>query len=116
MRLGAVARGWWQGLFGLALPLSLVTSLVPLRLKQDTLEHADKLMHVGAFAGLSVLACLAWPGRLRIVAVGLLAYGVLIEVLQSYFPPRTASLADVVADAVGIALGIWLTRRLLDRA
>jgi VanZ family protein len=45
-----------------------------------------------------------------LVATGLLAYGALIEVAQMFVPGRTASLADVVADAVGIALGLVLAR------
>jgi VanZ family protein len=49
---------------------------------------------------------------------GLLAYGVLIELLQSRIPGRSAEAADVLADAIGIALGLsayalvaWWTRR-----
>ncbi len=116
MRLSAIARGWWQGLFVLVLPVTLVVALLPLRLRHDTFEHTDKLMHVGAFMGLAVLAALAWPGRQRVVFTGLIAYGVLVEVLQSFFPPRAASMADVVADGLGIALGLllssWLFKRL----
>ena len=42
---------------------------------------------------------------------GLLAYGALIEVLQSFTPNRSADWRDLVADAVGLALG-WGAGRL----
>ena len=43
-----------------------------------------------------------WP---RLVAV-LLAYGIGIEIAQSFIPSRDADWHDVVADSVGIALGL----------
>jgi len=78
---------------------------------------ADKLDHVAAFFALAFTAALGW-GRLRATGFGLLAYGVLIELLQSRIPGRSAELTDVVADAIGIALGLaafalvaWWARR-----
>jgi VanZ family protein len=38
----------------------------------------------------------------------LLAYGALIEVLQSFTPTRSAEWADLLADSAGIALGLLL--------
>ncbi|HJV69354.1 hypothetical protein [Ideonella sp.] len=40
--------------------------------------------------------------------MALLAFGVGIELLQALTPYRESSLADVLADAVGIAAGRWL--------
>jgi VanZ family protein len=78
---------------------------------------ADKLDHVAAFFALAFAAALGW-GRLGATFFGLLAYGVLIELLQSRIPGRSAEAADVLADAIGIALGLsayalvaWWTRR-----
>ncbi len=74
--------------------------------------HSDKVMHVLYFGGLWVLArragfVAAWP-----LALTLLGYGVFIEVAQALAPTgRSASLSDVAADGVGIALAWWLTRR-----
>jgi VanZ family protein len=68
----------------------------------------DKVAHAAAFATFAV-----WFGGLvesRLmwrVALALLAYGVLIEVLQSLVPYRSADSQDLAADAVGILLG-WL--------
>lgn len=76
----------------------------------------DKLQHVLAFFTLATVASLAWPPRAwqeGRVAFGLLMYGLLIELVQTQLPTRTASAADVLADAVGIALGLLLARQLL---
>ena len=67
----------------------------------------DKLDHLAAFAALAVAAVLG-GGRPWWAFFGLLAYGVLIELLQSQIPGRTAEAADVLADALGIALGLGL--------
>ncbi|MFG6490251.1 VanZ family protein [Roseateles sp. BYS78W] len=69
----------------------------------------DKANHALAFASLAFSAVWAfwqqprlWP---RLVAV-LLAYGIGIEIAQSFIPSRDADWHDVVADSVGIALGL----------
>ncbi len=77
----------------------------------------DKFDHLAAFAALAVAAVLGWRRPIW-TFLGLLAYGVLIELVQSQIPGRTAEAADVAADALGIALGLvgvalagWWTRR-----
>ncbi|GAB2547695.1 VanZ family protein [Brachybacterium huguangmaarense] len=79
---------------------------------------ADKLVHVGVFA-LTVWAIgrvLAPRRRFPIgwVALGALAHAVLVEAIQgALLPGRSASPGDVVADAIGIALGVtaWWAER-----
>ena len=74
----------------------------------------DKLDHFAAFGSLSCMAALGWGwARWRAVAAALVAYGVLIEWVQSFIPSRTAELADLLADGVGIALGLFALRCLL---
>ena len=69
----------------------------------------DKANHLLAFATLAFVSVWAlWP-RPRLwgwLVLALLAYGVGIEVAQSFVPPREADWQDVVADGVGIALGL----------
>jgi VanZ family protein len=65
----------------------------------------DKLNHVLAFGALSLLIDWSFP-RSRFAAAkiaALLAYGVLIEVVQYFLPTREASSLDLLADGVGIA-------------
>jgi len=68
-------------------------------------EHIyDKARHAAAFSVLAGLTDFAFPrstfGRDKIVC--LLAYGVMIEVVQHFLPYRTAEVLDVVADGVGV--------------
>lgn len=74
----------------------------------------DKGNHVLGFAVLGLLGQRAWPGRTAIVLTGLLAYGGLIELLQSFTPDRVAEAADLLADWVGLLLGAGLAF-LLDK-
>lgn len=68
----------------------------------------DKANHALAFAVMLVSGRLAWPPRPWTVALGLLGYGLLIELVQSHVPGREASALDVIADAAGIAIGAAL--------
>lgn len=67
----------------------------------------DKVNHLIAFAELTVLARLGWP-RVRAIwfVPALIGFGFLIEGIQSQLPYREFSLADVAADAAGIAIGL----------
>jgi VanZ family protein len=52
------------------------------------------------------------------VALGLLAFGVFIELVQSQIPGRDAEAMDVVADSIGILGGLllaWLLQRRATR-
>lgn len=67
----------------------------------------DKLNHVLAFLQLTIVTRLAWPGLGRFwIASGLIAFGVSIEIVQAQLPYRTFAVADIVADAAGIAVGL----------
>lgn len=73
----------------------------------------DKSNHLLAFAVLAFTAELAfWPRPRRrwFTGLGLLAYGALIELVQSQIPQRSGEWPDLLADAVGILLGQWLVR------
>jgi len=67
----------------------------------------DKIEHLLAFFVLTVLARMGWPRRGWITSIALLTYGIGIELVQgSAALGRTASAADVVADLIGISLGL----------
>src|SRR2546422_204746 len=70
------------------------------------LEHVpDKVNHLAAFFALAFAADFSFPNmeyRWK-KAVPLLAYGLLIEVIQHYLPYRTFELLDLLADGVGLA-------------
>lgn len=71
----------------------------------------DKSNHLLAFAVLAWLGCKAFPQRVAVALLGLLAYGALIEILQSFTPTRSAEWLDLLADSLGILVGwgvAWL--------
>jgi VanZ family protein len=91
-------------------------------------RFSDKLAHFLAYALLGLLiaarapirerrvgrgaaARIDWPGA----AIGIL-YGVSDEIHQLYVPMRLFSLADIAADALGVAAGVtaarWAWRRM----
>ncbi|MCP5223365.1 MAG: VanZ family protein [Zoogloeaceae bacterium] len=101
--------------FWAALVAVLVLSLAPVPAGHMMFSWQDKLEHVLAFFALGVLARLGWPGRTAMLVIGLLAYGGLIEVAQSFTTYRMGDAADWLADALGIGLamlfGAWRWRR-----
>lgn len=71
----------------------------------------DKANHFTAFGTLAFIGLQglrAGPGRRWIVLAMLLAYGVLIELVQSQIPGRDAEAMDVVADMIGAVIGVGL--------
>jgi VanZ family protein len=77
------------------------------------LDNADKLYHFLAFAGLSFLLAWAipsgyWPLSRNILLAATIAFGyaVIDELTQQFVPGRTCDVWDVVADSVGIVLGL----------
>ena len=69
--------------------------------------HVDKWLHAIAFVVLAVwFAGQYRPGSYWRIAVGLLAFGVLIEACQRMVTYRSADWLDIAADAAGIAVGL----------
>jgi len=109
------ARSWlpkpgaavWSWLLALAMLVLLVLSLAPASLALPTTGW-DKANHALGFAVLGLLGQWAWPGRTPVVLTALLAYGGLIELLQSFTPDRTPEAVDLLADWVGLLLGAGL--------
>ena len=81
----------------------------------------DKLLHAIVFGILGFLVVGALTGTMRprhislpwLAVLLVIAYGVLDEFHQHYVPGRTPDVYDVMADAAGGMLGIWLFWRFL---
>lgn len=101
----------WRLAFAVALLAVLTLSLVPSSPESLTTGW-DKTNHLLGFCLLAVLGCWSYPQRIPTVMLGLLAYGALIEGLQSLTPYRLAEWGDWLADALGLLLG-WVLVRLL---
>ena len=97
-------------LFSLCAFAVLVLALLPPGVPEPTTGW-DKTNHLLAFGVLAMLGVRAWPGRVWQVAVALIGYGGLIEFLQSLTSYREPAWLDVLADALGIAVGLMLSYR-----
>ncbi|MBB5203643.1 VanZ family protein [Inhella inkyongensis] len=71
----------------------------------------DKANHLLAFAALGACSRWAWPrAPWLLLALALLAYGGLIELLQTQLPPRSGEWVDLLADGLGALLGLGLAQ------
>ena len=68
------------------------------------IPHFDKLNHVIAFFWLSFLYCFGWSHAWWFRALVMFSIGFAIEAIQYFIPYRSASSADLIADAIGILL------------
>ena len=73
------------------------------------IENIDKLIHILMYASLSFAIVTETkfknkPIYLFFIFIISTIFGGAIEILQNYFPPRTASWGDFAADAIGSAL------------
>ena len=75
----------------------------------------DKSNHLLAFAALALSGRRAFAASRAagaFVPGALLAYGALIELLQTLVPNRSGEWGDFAADVVGVALGLLLAQAL----
>ncbi|WP_404379902.1 hypothetical protein [Caenispirillum salinarum] len=76
----------------------------------------DKVLHLAAYAWLTALAVVALGGDraawFRWVGVGLMTFGVWIEMIQARLPFHTGSVVDAAANGAGILLVLWIAGRL----
>jgi NADH:ubiquinone oxidoreductase subunit 4 (subunit M) len=99
----------WLTLGWVFVALALVACLVPGGVP-GTAGVNDKFMHVIGYLALTIWFTGMYPrSRYAVIALSLLAMGVLVEVLQGAMRMgRVAEVADVYADAAGIAVGLLL--------
>jgi VanZ family protein len=102
----------WKIAGALILLIILAAAMAPAILpwlvgREPSVPNVDKWAHGIAFAMLALWftgqyarSSYAW------IAIMLLLYGLLIEVVQSFVPYRSAELADLVADGAGICVGL----------
>lgn len=102
----------WRGIGRVLLLLALAAALLPAPSGMGRIEFGDKILHAGAFAFLMLwYAQIYADGRdRRRLALGLIAFGAAIEVLQGLVPYRSADIWDLLADSVGVAVGALLAQ------
>ena len=80
-------------------------------------QVSDIILHASAFTYLTAALWFAHHGGDRgwKPAAWMLAYGIAIELIQSFEPTRDAELKDLLVDVVGITLGLALYRWVVSR-
>ena len=75
----------------------------------------DLLVHVTVFAAVALTACWAGVGA-RTVGLVLAVEALVSEGVQAlWLPGRTGDVTDLLADAVGVAVGLWAASALARR-
>ncbi len=113
-----ITKSFWKS-FLIIFTISYLSFASPSTFKEiPTFENEDKLVHLLMYFGLSVVLIFDFRrtginnrNLLAFVLVCLIfpvVFGGSIELIQeNFFPPRTASWFDWVADIIGVLLG-WL--------
>lgn len=114
-RLERLIPGWMKALsFWVVLTGVVVLSLMPVaHLPPLAFDVWDKAQHAFGFAVLTLLGLWAYPGRMRQLLAGLLLLGALIELAQGASGWRHGDWLDLLADAIGVVLGlmVWAVYR-----
>jgi VanZ family protein len=117
MQMPGHGRTGFRLLLGVALLCTTWLSLSPQPAALPDIPIADKWAHLGTYLALALLLDLGWPERRFGFAKWgmLLFYGIAIELLQSQIPNRHASLGDMIANGLGMALYVFALAPLLAR-
>lgn len=112
-----IRASWLILSIGIGTSIAVLT-LMPQSQMPKAPQGLDKLYHALAFAGLVLPTGVLRPDRRRIAVPLAVAYGALIELVQSQVG-RSAEFADLLADGLGvmagIAISIALRRVLFER-
>ncbi|MFA6143999.1 MAG: VanZ family protein [Sulfurimonas sp.] len=73
---------------------------------------SDLINHGVAFTVLTILYCFSYTHSTQRVLFSLFSYALFIEFVQAFLPTRCASLEDVIADSVGLLIGMVLSIRI----
>lgn len=88
---------------------SAVAFFSPLDVQEKTGLGLDKLVHVILFGGLAISGIKAFPKKILLLIVLLLAYTVFTEVIQGNFiPHRSFDIYDIISDVLGITAGVLI--------
>jgi VanZ family protein len=104
----AKISGYWQAAGWLGVGLIITLSLTPSP-PHLNVEQGDKLGHLASYGLVTLWFAHLHTGlRQRVwLAVGMVALGIALEYAQRATGYRSFEVADMVADALGVAIG-WL--------
>lgn len=101
-------NNYWQAAGWLGIGLIIALSLTPAP-PQIGVENGDKLGHLAAYGLVTLWFAQVYAGlRQRIwLAVGMVVLGIAMEYAQGATGYRSFEVVDMIADALGVAIG-WL--------
>lgn len=107
----------WLGFGWLWVVLVCYLSLMPHPPQPVSFEGVDKLEHLLAYVGLMLWFCQVYVSRAARIKllVGLVAMGVVIEILQSMSGYRYFEYADMLANSSGVLIGLGLAHTRMGR-
>ena len=107
----------WRSIAWLIIIAIIVLSLIPSPEEITPFSASDKLMHALAYA-----VCMLWFGlcfkrkKLFIIGAGLILLGIALEIVQGQTGYRTMSFYDIIADCIGVLIGLLLSFSPLSRS
>lgn len=111
MRYETGLRTLFRTGFAASVLLVVVLSVLPQEVV-PVFRISDKVAHFIAYAAIAALGVLGFQGAAGRVAIGVVALGGALEVVQAYIPGRSPELLDFVVDVTGVAAGYLLARLL----
>jgi len=97
-------------LFIAVIAISILAFLPDYSTLPPIISLSDLINHTVAFTVLSLLYALSYSHSLKRIFLTLIAYGIFIETVQAFLPTRCASIEDVLADSVGLIVGLVLLK------
>jgi len=98
---------FWRLSFWIVVALLLYLTITPTPPKPIHIPQIDKLYHCIAFTGTTFLLLAAYQSVKQYWVIALMtSLGVIIEIIQYFVPGRGFSIADMVADFVGVLVGV----------
>lgn len=94
-----------RGVFWVLVLATLWLSLMPAERIPSTFHFWDKAQHALGFAALAYFGLTGYARQARRVVLGLVVFGIVIEVLQHLSGWRHGDWLDWVADCAGLLIG-----------
>jgi VanZ family protein len=103
-------------LLGWLLVLGVATgSLLPGPIVAEVMSYNDKVMHASSYFVLMVWFGGLYPRSKHLrIAVALLGLGIALDLLQGLTATRSLDIFDILANTVGLVLGLVLSMSLLE--
>lgn len=105
----------WKAAFWVLVLATLWLSLMPAERIPSTFRFWDKAQHALGFAALAYSGLMGYARQARLVVLGLVVFGIAIEVTQHLSGWRHGDWLDWVADCAGLLTGYaaWRVANLL---